>query len=298
LAKEKKWQCPQCPRDPARRENIVVHIKRKHGGVGDPVEKEKMSQYGNSYPSGNGGPTQNVKPPSSYNRSNHLYTNHANKDSKGHEDIIDKWHQWVLELEEKERKIRKIKEFYCRNPDAPMPMPNVASGNLPIKNMLEQCLPKISFQSGASNNNNNNPSPKMQDNDDDRNKIASQETAGNDPQAPFPRNNRQNHPQSIQPVLTNHDDKDYDRNKIANRKTAVQGIQSRQDPNGQAKQPLVRTGLAGRSGENRERKDLPKSSYWVVKRNLIGDWYDFYRVVNDPIQDLIETHELNWKKGS
>ena len=175
-------------------------------------------------------------------------------------------------------KIRKIKEFCCRNPDAPVLIPSIDTSILPTKNMLEQCLQKISFQSGASNNNNNNPSPKMQDNDDDRNKIASQETAGNDPKAAFPRGNRHSYPRSIQPVLINHDDNDDDRNKIANRKTAVQGIQSRQDLNGQAKQPLVRTGLAGRSQKNRDRKDLPKTSYWVVKRNSMGDWYDFYRV--------------------
>jgi hypothetical protein len=85
----------------------------------------------------------------------------------------------------------------------------------------------------------------------------------------------------------------YDnRNKIADQKTGIQGIQNRQDLNGEAKQPLVRTGLANRSEENRNRNNLPKN-YWVVKRNSMGDWYDFYKVVNDPIQDLIETHELN-----
>jgi hypothetical protein len=79
-------------------------------------------------------------------------------------------------------------------------------------------------------------------------------------------------------LLTNHDDNDDDRNKIADQKTAIQDIQSRQDLNGQAKRPLVRTGLAGHSEENRDKKDVPKNSYWVVKRNLMGDWIDFYRV--------------------
>ena len=277
MTKVKTWQCPHCPQDCPRHWNAVVHIKRKHGGVGDPFEKENKRQHSNSYPSGDVRPTQNVKPPSSYNRSNHPYTNHANKGSKGDEDIIDKWYQTVLELEEKERKINKIKEFYCRNPDAPGLIPNIDTSNLLIKSMLEQCLPKISFQSGASNYNNNNPSPKMKDNDDDITKIASQETGGNDPQGAFPRNNRHSHPRSIQPLLTNHDDNDDDRNKIADQKTAIQGIQN-QDLNGQAKRPLVRTSLAGHSEENRNIKDLSKNSYWVVKRNLMGDWIDFYRV--------------------
>ena len=114
-----------------------------------------------------------MKPPNSYNRYNRPYTNHASKSSKGDEDIIDKMHQTVIELQEKESKMNTIKEFYRRFPDAPMPIPNVDSGNLPIKNMLEQSLPKISCQ----NEPNNNPSPQMQGHN--TNKIASQKTGGN-----------------------------------------------------------------------------------------------------------------------
>ena len=163
-----------------------------------------MSQHANSSSSGDRRLTHSVKSPSSYNHSKRVHTNHANKGSKSHEDVIDEWYQRVLELEEKEHKMRKIKEFYCRNPDAPMPMPNIDASILPIKNMLERRLPKISFQSGASNNNNNNPSPKMQDNDNNRTKIASQKTGGDDRRGAFPRNNRHSHPRSIQPVPMNY----------------------------------------------------------------------------------------------
>jgi hypothetical protein len=188
-----------------------VHIKRKHGGVGDPVEKENTSRHSNSSPGGDGSPTQNVKHPSSCNRSNHLYTNRANKGSTGHEDIIDKCYQMVLEQEEKERKIRKIKEFYCRNPDAPMPIPNIDSSILPIEKMLEQSLTKIPCQNEPKNN----PSPQIQGQNalltylmHTRHKIASQNTWANSPLVASTSHNRDTHPQFTQPVPRNHDDND------------------------------------------------------------------------------------------
>lgn len=221
MTKAKKWQCPHCPQDSPRHWNAVVHIRRKHGGVGDPVEKEKMSQHASLYSSGDGRLTQNVKHQSSYNRSNYLYTNHANKDSKGDEDIIDKMYQTVTDLQEKEHKINTIKEFYRRYPDAPMPMPNVASGNLPIKNMLEQCLPKIAFQNEHKPNPKNNPSSQIQGQKalltyltNTRHKIASQNTGANSPLVAFPSHNRDTHPQFTQPVPRKHDDKHNNRRGI------------------------------------------------------------------------------------
>ena len=137
MSRIKKWHCPYCPQNSARHWNIVVHIKRAHGGIGEPIENGNLSQSVNpGFPGSNGKPAEDMKPPNSYNRYNRPYTNHASKSSKGNEDIIDKMHQTVIELQEKERKMNTIKEFYRRYPDAPMPIPNVDSGNLPIKNML------------------------------------------------------------------------------------------------------------------------------------------------------------------
>jgi hypothetical protein len=73
----------------------------------------------------------------------------------------------------------------------------------------------------------------------------------------------------------------YDnRNKIADQKTDIQSIQNRQHLNRDAKHPLIRTGLANHSEENRNRNNLPKD-YWVVKRNVMGDIIDCYRVEAD-----------------
>jgi hypothetical protein len=201
LSRIKKWHCPYCPQNSARHWNIVVHIKRAHGGIGEPIENGNLSQSVNpGFPGSNGKPAEDMKPPNSYNRYNRPYTNHASKSSKGNEDIIDKMHQTVIELQEKERKMNTIKEFYRRYPDAPMPIPNVDSGNLPIKNMLEQSLPKISCQ----NEPNNNPSPQMQGHN--TNKIASQKTGGNGSLVVFPSHDKDSDPQSPQPVPKNYDD--------------------------------------------------------------------------------------------
>jgi hypothetical protein len=213
LTRVKKWQCPHCPQDSTRRWNVAVLIRRAHGGAGDPVKEEKMSQHANSYPSGDGRPTQNAKRLSSYNHSNYLYTNHANKGTKGSEDIIDKWYQTVTDLQEKEHKINTIKEFYRTYPDAPMPIPNIDSSIPPIEKMLEQSLTKISCQNEPKNN----PSSQIQGQNAlltyltyltyTRHKIASQNTGANGPLVASPSHNRDTHPQSIQSMSRNHDDK-------------------------------------------------------------------------------------------
>ena len=218
MTKVKKWQCPHCPQDSPRHWNAVVHIKRKHGGVGAPLEKGNLSQHSNTSPGSGGRSIQNVKHTSQYNCSNYLYTNRANKGSKGDEDVIDKWYQMVLEQEEKERKIRKIKEFYCRNPDAPMPIPNIDTSNLPVKNTLEQSLPKISCQNVPKNN----PSSQIQGLCTlliyltyTTHKGASQNTGRNSPSVAFPRLNRDTHPQFTAPMNhTSDNDDDDDRSGI------------------------------------------------------------------------------------
>jgi hypothetical protein len=102
-------------------------------------------------------------------------------------------HQTIIEMEEKERKIRKIKEFYCRNPDAPMPVPSIDNSNLLLKDII------------GHNGHSDNPSPQMPG----RDKTVSQKTGGNGSLVSFPSQNRNDDPQSIQPVPLN-----YDYNKI------------------------------------------------------------------------------------
>jgi hypothetical protein len=83
-----------------------------------------------------------MKASNSSNRYNRPYINHASKSSKGNEDIIDKMYQTVTELQEKERKMNAIKDFYRICPDAPRPIPNVGSAIFPSENMVEQSLSK------------------------------------------------------------------------------------------------------------------------------------------------------------
>jgi hypothetical protein len=190
-----------------------VHIKRAHGGIGEPIQSGNLTQSVNpDLPGSKGIPAEDMKPPGSYNRYNRPYTNHASKSSKGNEDIIDKMYQTVIEQQEKERKLNTIMEFYRRYPDAPrpIPIPNVGSTNFPIKKVLEQSLPKISCQNQQPKN---NPSPQMQGQKAlltyltyTRHKIASQNTGANSPLVALPSRNRDTDPRSIQPMPMNYGD--------------------------------------------------------------------------------------------
>jgi hypothetical protein len=44
MSKLKKWKCPHCPQNSARHWNMVVHIRRWHGGLGNPAEKMDPNQ--------------------------------------------------------------------------------------------------------------------------------------------------------------------------------------------------------------------------------------------------------------
>jgi hypothetical protein len=207
----KKWHCPYCPQDSTRHWNIVTHIKRKHDGRGEPIENGNLRQSVNpGFPISKVKPAEDMTPPTSYDTYNRPYTNHASKSSKGDEDMIDKWYQIVTEQQEKEHKIKTIKEFYSRYPDAPMPISNIDSSILPIKKMLEQSLTRISCQNEPKNN----PSSQIHGQKAlrtyltyTRPKIASQNTGSNSPLIAFPSYNRDTHPQSIQSMSWNHDDK-------------------------------------------------------------------------------------------
>ena len=40
MSRIKKWQCPHCSLSCSRRWNLVVHIRRNHGGVGQPIDEQ------------------------------------------------------------------------------------------------------------------------------------------------------------------------------------------------------------------------------------------------------------------
>jgi hypothetical protein len=195
-----------------------VHIKRAHGGIGEPIESGNLTQSANpGLPDSKGKPAEDMKPPSLYNPYNRPYTNHASKSSKGSEDIIDKMFQTVIEQEEKVRKVITIIEFYRRYPNAPRLIPNLGCTDFPIKKMLEQSSPKISCQNEPKNN----PSSQIQGQKAlltyltyTRHEIASQNTGANSPLVAFPSHNRDTHPQFTQPVPQKHDDKYNNRRGI------------------------------------------------------------------------------------
>ena len=43
ITKEKGWFCPHCPQTCPRRWNLKIHIKRKHNGIGDPLDAGSTS---------------------------------------------------------------------------------------------------------------------------------------------------------------------------------------------------------------------------------------------------------------
>jgi len=257
LPRIKKWLCPYCSQDSARHWNAAVHINRKHGGVGEPIENGNLSQSVNpGFPGSNGKPAEDMKVPNSYNRYNRPYTNHARKTSRGNEDIIDKTYQTVTELQEKEHKINTIKEFYRRYPDAPMPISNIDSGILAVKNMLEQSLPKFYCHNGH----NDNPSPQMPGHEN-RNKTVSQKTGSNGSLVASPSQNRNGDPQSIQPVHVNYGDKDYSGIRIVKKDDV----------------------------DNRGFKVT-----WTLKYNCMGDLMDFW--VTDGLYEYLSERQRRRKK--
>jgi hypothetical protein len=114
MTKNKKWQCPRCSRRSSRRWNIVVHIRRKHGGVGLPINIENFS-WSRSTPFSNLEGTHIARRPSptyNFNRSSINYSNPAGKD-KG--DMIDEMHQMLTEIEKRRRKWEEIIEIVSKS---------------------------------------------------------------------------------------------------------------------------------------------------------------------------------------
>ena len=133
MTKNKKWQCPRCSRRSSRRWSIVVHITRKHGGVGRPINIENSSWSRNT-PFSNLEGTHIVRRPSptyNFNRSSINYSNPAGKD-KG--DMIDEMHQMLTEIEKRRRKWEEIIEIVSKYQPFPIQTPNTDVSNATINN--------------------------------------------------------------------------------------------------------------------------------------------------------------------
>ena len=98
---KRKWHCPRCSRDSSRHWNMKVHIKRKHSGVGEPIDeaKEFKEKRGHQFFSYN----------QSYGMNDLSMGNQLGKEKEP--DIIDVMYQVVMEEKEKFRKIMEIKGF-------------------------------------------------------------------------------------------------------------------------------------------------------------------------------------------
>ena len=99
---KRKWHCPRCSRDSSRHWNMKVHIKRKHSGVGEPIDeeaKEFKEKRGHQFFSYN----------QSYGMNDLSMRNRLGKEKEP--DIIDVMYQVVMEFKEKFRKIMEIKGF-------------------------------------------------------------------------------------------------------------------------------------------------------------------------------------------
>lgn len=144
MTKNKKWQCPRCSRRSSRRWNIVVHIRRKHGGVGRPINIENSSWSRNT-PFSNLEGTHIVRRPSptyNFNRSSINYSNPAGKD-KG--DMIDEMHQMLTEIEKRRRKWEEIIEIVSKYQPFPIQTPNTDVSNATINNnekIVPQNIPR------------------------------------------------------------------------------------------------------------------------------------------------------------
>jgi hypothetical protein len=144
MTKNKKWQCPRCSRRSSRRWNIVVHIRRKHGGVGRPINIENSSWSRNT-PFSNLEGTHIVRRPSptyNFNRSSINYSNPAGKD-KG--DMIDEMHQMLTEIEKRRRKWEEIIEIVSKYQPFPIQTPYTDVSNATINNnekIVPQNIPR------------------------------------------------------------------------------------------------------------------------------------------------------------
>jgi hypothetical protein len=100
----KKWCCLQCSQRSARRWNLKVHIKRRHNGIGEPIDEEKSNEIKDMMSN-------------QFAYHNHPYsvndlTLRSGKGKEKEQDIIDVMYEIVIERKEKLRKIKEIKSFF------------------------------------------------------------------------------------------------------------------------------------------------------------------------------------------
>jgi hypothetical protein len=151
MAKFKKMACPSpnCTHRSSRRWNMGIHIRRWHGGIGEPVELEKA---GHEETSSSSGSNKNNVDNDSFGRSvsSRIFpkppSSETNKISKRHNiwpgsDIIDQYYQTALEFEENRNKIKKITEIFGQFPFSAIQRINSDPFNFSSENNHEPPIP-------------------------------------------------------------------------------------------------------------------------------------------------------------
>ena len=149
MTRFEKWGCPHCKQRCPRHWNMVVHIRRRHGGIGEPVELEKSRHGETSSPSGS---NKNNANNDSFGRSvpSRIFpkppSRETNKISKRHNiwpgsDIIDQHYQMALEFEENQKKIMKINEIYSQFPFSTIQGKSAQPFKFSLENTSEPPIP-------------------------------------------------------------------------------------------------------------------------------------------------------------
>ena len=139
MTKTKNWQCPHCSHDCPRRWNMVVHIRRWHGGIGHPIDKRDLNK--NIFPADLEGQHIFMRYSPKPYKSNRIFSNSPIESSGEGRDIIEETHKTVTEMEERRRKVEEIIAIMQRYFNAPSWTPSVEQRSIFSKNVVQSPAP-------------------------------------------------------------------------------------------------------------------------------------------------------------
>ena len=99
----KKWCCLHCSQRSARHWNLKVHIKRRHNGIGEPIDEEELKDF-----------KDKISNQFFYHNQPYSVNDLSRENGKVKEkeqDMIDVMYKMVIEHKEKVMKIKEIKSF-------------------------------------------------------------------------------------------------------------------------------------------------------------------------------------------
>jgi hypothetical protein len=177
MTSKKNWQCPYCAQDCSRHWNMVVHIRRTHEGLGNPMKKGDLNQAEKSLSSDSNRLNKNKEYPFYRNNSNLRSTNYGATDGDKEciGEAIDYVYRFLKEIEEKKYKLGEINRITNKHGSSAIP------GGVPPS------IPLHEYVSGMAppyiRNLHSSPSP--QTNSDAINFSNSKEATEKDTKAPY-----------------------------------------------------------------------------------------------------------------